>query len=135
MFLNAGRARCSNSLGAGGRNESLIGRVAAVRGTVVEVDIAGPMPSIETAVECRLSDDASVTAVVQAHVDRSRVRTIAIEATRGLKHGAEVWSAGEPLTVPVGRELLGRVIDLEGNPLDGGPPVNAQVRRSLHRSS
>lgn len=114
--------------------ETLIGRVAAVRGTVVEVDIAGAMPPIETAVECRLAENASVTAVVQAHVDRSRVRTIAIDATRGLKHGAEVWSSGKPLTVPVGRELLGRVIDLEGHPLDGGPPVNTPVRRSLHRA-
>lgn len=113
--------------------ECQIGRVATVRGTVVEVDVAGAMPPLETAVECRLASHGSVTAVVQAHVGRSRVRAIAIDATRGLRRGGEVWSSGQPLTVPVGRELLGRVIDLEGHPLDGGPPVNAHERRPLHR--
>jgi len=93
----------------------------------------GAMPPLETALEWRLSAGDSVTAVVQAHVSGSRVRAIAIDATRGLKRGAEVWSAGLPLTVPVGRELLGRVIDLEGRPLDGGPPLSTGERRPLHR--
>lgn len=109
------------------------GRVAAVRGTVLEVDIDGAIPPLTTALECRLSDGASVTAVVQAHLGASRVRAIAIDSTRTLKRGARVYGDGLPLTVPVGRGLLGRVVDLHGHAIDGGPPIAADARRPLHR--
>ncbi|MGD8605744.1 MAG: F0F1 ATP synthase subunit beta [Myxococcales bacterium] len=108
-----------------------VGRVAAVRGTVIEVDFEGAILPIGTALECSLSDAAPVTAVVQAHVGAARVRAIALHSTRGLKRGAEVRSDGLPLTVPVGRSLLGRVVDLLGDPLDGGPPIAAEKRRPL----
>jgi F-type H+-transporting ATPase subunit beta len=109
------------------------GRVAAVRGTVVEIDVEGAVPPIGTALECRLSEDASVTAVVQAHVGAARVRAIAVDSTRRLARGASVESDGLPLSVPVGRALLGRVVDLHGTPLDGGPPVEAEAHRPLRR--
>ena len=60
----------------------------------------------------------------QAHLGAARVRAIAVDSTRQLRRGAEVRSDGLPLTVPVGRGLLGRVVDLRGNPLDGGPPIS-----------
>jgi F-type H+-transporting ATPase subunit beta len=111
-----------------------VGRVVAVRGTVLEVDVEGAVPPVATALACRLSDEARVTAVVQAHVGGARVRAIAVDSTRQLRRGAEVESAGLPLSVPVGRELLGRVVDLYGHPLDGGPPIAAAARRPLHRA-
>ncbi|MCA9650761.1 MAG: F0F1 ATP synthase subunit beta [Myxococcales bacterium] len=109
------------------------GRVAAVRGTVIEVDLEGGVPPLAAALTCRIPRGGSVTAVVQAHVGPTRVRAIALDSTRGLPRGAEVWTDGHPLTVPVGRGLLGRVVDLLGNPLDGGPPVEAEARLPLRR--
>lgn len=110
-----------------------VGRVAAVRGTVLEIEVDGAAPPISTALRCRLDAEALVTAVVQAHVDATRVRAIAIDSTRRLRIGAEVLSDGRPLTMPVGPALLGRVIDLHGDPLDGGPPIDGAVERPLGR--
>ena len=109
------------------------GQVVAVRGTVLDVEMWGAVPPIATALECRLSEATSITAVIQAHIGGSRVRAIALRSTRGLRRGAEVSTTGQPLTVPVGRSLLGRVVDLLGNPLDGGPPVVSETRLPLHR--
>ncbi len=109
------------------------GRVASVRGTVIEVDMEGAVPPIATALECRLSEQTWVPAVIQAHVGAARVRAIALDSTQGLKRDALVRSDGQPLSVPVGRGLLGRVVDLLGNPLDGGPPIVEEARRPLRR--
>lgn len=115
-------------------DSTIRGRVTAVRGTVLEVDLEGALPSVATALECQRSDRDSVAAVVQAHLGGSRVRAIAVDSTRQLRRGDPVWSDGHPLTVPVGRALLGRVVDLRGNPLDGGPPIAAEERRPLRRT-
>lgn len=109
------------------------GRVASVRGTVLEVDMEGAVPAIGTALECRLSGESWIPAVIQAHVGAARVRAIALDSTRGLKRGAPVRTDGQPLTVPVGKSLLGRVVDLLGHPLDGGAPIAAEARRPLRR--
>jgi len=113
--------------------QTVRGRVAAVRGTVLEIDVEGAVPAVGTALTCAVSRGATVSAVVQAHVGATRLRAIALDATRGLRRGAEVRSDGRPLAVPVGRGLLGRVVDLHGDPLDGGPPIAADTRRPLHR--
>lgn len=108
------------------------GRVAAVRGTVLDIDAEGAVPAIGTVLECA-GAAGSVTAVVQAHVGPARLRAIALDTTRGLRRGAEVRGEGLPLSVPVGRGLLGRVVDLHGQPLDGGPPIAAETWRPLRR--
>ena len=113
--------------------ETLHGRVAAVHGTVLEVDVDGPIPPVSTALQCRLSDDGSIAAVVHAHIGGGRVTAIAIESTRGVRRGADVWSDGLPLTTAVGAELLGRVVDLHGRPLDGGSSLAGAARRAVHR--
>ena len=110
------------------------GRVSAVHGTVLEVTFDGSVPPLAAALLCRLEGDRTVTAVVQAHIGGTRARAITVDSTWELKRGAEVWSDGGPLTVPVGRALLGRVVDLHGRPLDGGPPIGAAQRRPLARA-
>ena len=111
----------------------IVGRVSAVRGTILDVDVAGAMPPVSTALMCQLADGETIRAVVQAHVGAGRVRAIAEDSTRRLRRGAEVRSSLAPLTVPVGPGLLGRVVDLHDNPLDGGPPIVAAARRPLRR--
>jgi len=71
---------------------------------------------------------------VQAHLDAGLVRALSLGPTSGLQRGAAVEATGSPLTVPVGRELLGRVIDATGSPLDGGAPVEARERSPIHRA-
>jgi F-type H+-transporting ATPase subunit beta len=106
------------------------GRVTAVRGTVVDIAFTeGDRPTIGDAVTCRLGEDRSLTAIVQAHLADDGVRAVAVASTRGLRLGDEVRHRGAPLSIPVGDALLGRVIDLEGRPLDGGPIFPAEVPR------
>lgn len=112
---------------------TISGRVTAVRGTVLEVVIEGALPPLATALDCELSGGSSIAAVIQSHLGADRVRAIALASTRGVERGARVWSDGRPATVPVGRALLGRVVDVLGAPLDGGPPIEAEARLPLRR--
>ena len=111
---------------------SSCGRIAAVRGTVLDIDVQGVIPVVGTVLECT-SAVGTIKAAVHAHLGAARVRAIALGATRGLRCGAEVFSEGKPLSIPVSRELLGRVVDLQGVPLDGGPPIAAEAHHPLHR--
>lgn len=109
------------------------GTVTAVRGTVVDVEFTGPLPPIGAAVRCHAEEGGEVRAVVHSHLGDAAVRTIAIESTRGLSRGQAASSDGQALTVPVGKSLLGRVIDLQGRPLDGGAPLEDVRSVSIHR--
>jgi F-type H+-transporting ATPase subunit beta len=107
--------------------------VSAVRGTVVDVRFDGPLPPLAAAVRYELSPGRWITSVVHAQLDRSTTRTIALEATRGLRRGSRAESDGSALTVPAGPALLSRVIDLLGRTLDGGPALDGERRRPVHR--
>jgi F-type H+-transporting ATPase subunit beta len=109
------------------------GRVVAVRGTVIDVLFPELMPGLGTTLHCALDHQGTLTAVVHSHLGGSTVRAIATESTRGLRRGAEVHCDGLPLRIPVGNELVGRVIDLGGRPLDGGPPLARSQTLPLHR--
>jgi F-type H+-transporting ATPase subunit beta len=133
--VGRGRSAAEDGAREGSMTDSLQqrGRVVAVRGTVLDVDMDGAVPSLGSALECRLGETGSVTAVVQAHLGGGRVRAVALSSTRALERGSLVTTDGRPLMVPVGRGLLGRVVDLQGRPLDGGPPVEAETYRPLRR--
>jgi F-type H+/Na+-transporting ATPase subunit beta len=107
--------------------------VSAVRGTVVDVRFDGPLPPLPAAVQCELSPGRWITSVVHAQLDRATARTIALEATRGLRRGSPARSDGRPLTVPAGPALLSRVVDLLGRALDGGPTLDGERRRPVDR--
>jgi len=109
------------------------GRVSAVRGTVVDVTFDEHLPTLSAAIECQLEPARWITAVVQAQLDRSTVRTIAIESTRGLRRGSAARWDGRPLSVPTGSALLGRVVDLRGRVLDGGPQLDDTTATPVHR--
>ena len=112
---------------------TLRGEVTSIRGTVVEMRFDGVLPAIGAGVVCRPEGRAPVTGEVFGHNDALTVRTIAIESTRGLCRGDPVESDGEPLRVPVGPELLGRVIDLHGRALDGGGALDGSLQAPLRR--
>jgi len=125
-------ARTAPEAGAGDRMK-LRGEITSIRGTVVEMRFEGVLPPIGSGVVCLPEGRPPVTGEVYGHNDATTVRAIAIDSTRGLRRGEPVESTGEPLRVPVGPELLGRVIDLHGRALDAGPPLDGKSRAPLRR--
>jgi F-type H+/Na+-transporting ATPase subunit beta len=110
------------------------GRVVSVRGTVIDVAFDDALPGIGAGLVCRPAQLAAVGAEVYGHRDATTVRAVAIDSTRGLRRGDPVESDGQPVSVAVGRELLGRVVDLHGLPLDGKPPPTGTQRRPIRRA-
>ena len=119
---------------AGSPDYVLRGQVSAVRGTVVDVVFPSGLPTLFASLRCELGPGRWIALVVQGHLDRSTVRTIAIEPTRGLRRGSAVEWNGRPLSVPTGPALLGRVIDLQGRPIDAGPDDLGGNPTPVHRA-
>jgi F-type H+-transporting ATPase subunit beta len=116
-----------------------VGRVAQVIGNVVDVEFSsGQLPAIYNALrivdEKELSPEkVEITVEVQQHLGENRVRTVAMQPTEGLVRGMKALDTGSPITVPVGRETLGRVINVLGEPVDNEGPVKAEKRYPIHR--
>ena len=109
------------------------GKVTAVRGTVVDAWFEDGLPPISSALECDNNHSGSVTAVVHSHLGSSSVRAIATDSTRGMRRGAEVTCRGLAPRIPVGKQLIGRVIDVRGRPLDGGSKLAWDESLPLYR--
>ena len=111
------------------------GKIVQIVGAVVDVEFgAEDMPPLFTALEVEASEGGlPVTLEVQQHVGNSWVRCIAMTPTEGLKRGAAVRDTGGPISVPVGDATLGRVFDVTGRPVDGGPPVEVDKTYPIHR--
>ena len=111
------------------------GRVAAVRGAVLDVVFEGAaLPPINDALVITPDNGAPLTAEVQSHLDDAMVRAIALQSTAGLRRGAAARATVGPLEVPVGDAVLGRLLDLTGAAGDNGKPLPADVpRRPIHR--
>ena len=82
------------------------GKITQIIGAVVDVKFEGELPEILTALECKNGDNRLVLEVAQ-HLGETSVRTIAMDATEGLKRGDQVTNTGNPISVPVGPETLG----------------------------
>ncbi len=111
------------------------GRVVQILGGVVDVEFpAEQLPEIFEAVEV-LRDDTEQPLVleVQKHLGNNWVRCVAMGPTDGLKRGMPARATGAPISVPVGPEVLGRVFNVLGETIDGGPPVQAKQRYPIHR--
>ncbi len=108
-----------------------VGRVAQVMGAVVDVQFDGPLPAILNALVTDIGGRRLVLEVAQ-HLGESTVRTIAMDTTDGLVRGHEVMDTGAPITVPVGRETLGRILNVIGEPVDERGPVTAKASAPIH---
>src|SRR5215204_4335759 len=107
------------------------GRITQVIGAVVDVQFEGHLPAILNAIETKNGGNRLVLEVAQ-HLGESTVRTIAMDVTEGLVRGQEVTDTGLPIAVPVGPGLLGRIINVIGEPIDEAGPVKAVDRRPIH---
>jgi len=113
----------------------MIGKITQVIGPVVDVEFDKDLPAIYDALEVKNAADETVTLEVQGHTGDSRVRTVAMHSTDGLRRGAEVTATGAPILVPVGPETLGRMFDVVGQPIDGGKQVETKKKYPIHRSA
>merc|ERR1719258_159282 len=110
------------------------GKVTAVIGAVVDVQFDGELPPILNALEVEDHDIRLVLEVAQ-HLGENTVRTIAMDGTEGLVRGQKVTDTGAPISVPVGPETLGRIINIIGEPIDELGPINAKKLYPIHRSA
>ncbi len=113
---------------------SSIGKVTQVLGAVVDVQFEGELPEILNALHCQ-TDDGTLVLEVAQHLGESTVRTIAMDATEGLVRGKEVVDTGNPITVPVGPETLGRILNVVGSPVDERGPINTKQTLPIHRDA
>ena len=109
-----------------------VGKISQVIGAVVDVEFEGDIPDILNAIEVDNNGNRLVLEVAQ-HLGESTVRTIAMDSTEGLVRGTKATDTGAPITVPVGPETLGRILNVIGEPVDEGEPVKSEVQFPIHR--
>ena len=119
--------------------ELVVGKVVQVAGPAVDCEFPeGQMPELLTAIRITsegydVPNPIDTICEVQQHIGEGRVRTIAMQPTEGMVRGMKAQSLGAPITVPVGRETLGRVLNVLGQPVDNMGPVNARNFLPIHR--
>ena len=115
-----------------------IGKISQVIGPVIDVDFSeGHLPAINNALHIKRTtiegvEDVLVTEV-QQHLGENRVRTVAMDSTDGLVRGMDVVDTGEAIMIPVGPEVLGRLINITGHTIDGKPEMVTEKKYSIHR--
>jgi len=112
--------------------KNLVGKITQVLGAVVDVQFDGDLPAILNALHTQNQGKLLVLEVAQ-HLGERTVRTIAMDSTDGLVRGLEVSDTGAAITVPVGRSVLGRIINVIGEPVDERGPVQSQTHYQIHR--
>ena len=110
------------------------GKITQIIGAVVDVNFEGDLPEIYTALEANNSGNKLILEVAQ-HLGENDVRTIAMDATEGLKRGDEVINTEAPISVPVGPETLGRIINVIGESIDEKGEVKTKERWPIHRQA
>src|ERR1700748_1155638 len=113
---------------------NIVGRVTQVMGAVIDVQFDGELPFTQNALHTKIADRTLVLEVAQELGERT-VRCIAMDSTDGIVRGQEVVDTGGPITVPVGPETLGRILNVIGEPIDEQGPVNTTKRYPIHREA
>jgi F-type H+/Na+-transporting ATPase subunit beta len=113
---------------------NIVGRVTQVMGAVVDVQFDGELPFIQNALHTKLDNRTLVLEVAQELGERT-VRCIAMDSSDGLVRGQEVVDTGGPITVPVGPETLGRILNVIGDPVDERGPVGHKLTLPIHRNA
>ena len=110
---------------------NVVGKITQVLGAVVDVHFEGELPAILNALYVDNQGNRLVLEVAQ-HLGESTVRCVAMDTTDGLVRGEEAVDTGSGITVPVGQEMLGRIINVVGEPIDERGEVNAKLSRPIH---
>merc|ERR1711865_328789 len=108
-----------------------VGKISSIKGAVVDVQFDDVLPPIMNSLEVQDHDIRVVLEIAQ-HLGENTVRTIAMDATEGLKRGQKCVDSGAPIAVPVGPELLGRIVNVLGEPIDEQGPIMSDKTLPLH---
>ena len=111
-----------------------IGKIRQVTGAVVDVQFSDHLPEILNSLETKNGGNRLVLEVAQ-HLGENTVRTIAMDSTEGLVRGQDVTDTGAPISVPVGDETLGRIMNVIGEPVDEAGPIATKTMRAIHQPS
>ncbi|MFZ5365610.1 MAG: F0F1 ATP synthase subunit beta [Patescibacteria group bacterium] len=114
---------------------SNIGKIKQVIGPVVDVEFVEKLPEIHNSLEIQKNKREKVVLEVQQHLGGSMVRTVALGATDGLSRNMDVIDSGRPISVPVGKETLGRMFDVLGNAIDNLGEPKTKKRYPIHRGA
>lgn len=110
------------------------GKIKTIIGPVVDVDFGEHLPAIYNALSVQ-NGDKKIVLEVEQHIGSGVVRTVAMDTTDGLARGMEVTDTGAPISVPVGKETLGRIFNVLGDVIDDGENVKTKEVSSIHRSA
>ena len=118
-------------------NNDKFGNVVQVLGPVIDVEFSGDLPPINTALRIsnNLIDEKEWNLVVEVaqQIGSKRVRCIAMDTTDGIKRGAKVLDTGNPISVPVGKAALGRMMNVVGEPIDGKGEIASEELYPIHK--
>lgn len=114
-------------------SEQNTGKIVEIIGAVVDVEF--PRSAVPKVYDALVVEDKNLTLEVQQQLGDGIVRTIAMGTSEGLQRGLKTKNTGEPITVPVGKGTLGRIMDVLGNPIDEAGPINSNERASIHRAA
>jgi len=113
-----------------------VGLVARVAGVVVDAEFpSGDLPGIHNALQIERDDGSTLVVEVQEHINPFTVRGIAMSSTSGLQRGLRVVDTGGPIQVPVGPATLGRMFNVLGQPIDGGPAIKDAELQPIHKDA
>ncbi|WP_097013908.1 F0F1 ATP synthase subunit beta [Anaerocolumna aminovalerica] len=108
------------------------GKIIQIVGAVIDVRFDGQVPSLYNAIKVPFHEETVVLEVLQ-HLGNHTVRCISMHPTDGLTRGIEAVDTGAPITVPVGEEVLGRMLNVLGEPIDNKPAIEVKERAPIHR--
>src|SRR6478752_3583191 len=133
-------AIATEKAGSAAKTEKNIGRVVQVIGPVLDVEFEPEhLPEIYNAItleDLSAAIPVRLNAEVQQHIGQNQVRAVAMSTTDGVTRGMQVIDTGSPITAPVGEAPLGRILNVLGEPVDGGPPLPADTPRwPIHRET
>ena len=112
------------------------GKIVQIIGAVVDIEFQDQLPALYNAIKTKTSDDKELVLETVQHLGANRVRAVSMGSTNGLQRGIEAEDTGTPISVPVGEEVLGRMYDVLGNPIDGLEEVKEIKQRSpIHRDA
>ncbi len=112
-----------------------VGRITQILGAVLDVQFEGDLPYIQNALTTKRADGETLVMEVAQELGERTVRCIAMDSTDGLIRGSEVLDTGAPISVPVGPETLGRILNVLGQPIDERGPVNTKMTYPIHRAA
>ncbi|GAA0491075.1 F0F1 ATP synthase subunit beta [Alkalibacterium sp. s-m-22] len=110
------------------------GNIIQIIGSVVDLQFDDDLPALYNAIEVDYKEDTIVLEVMQ-HLGDNRVRCVSMHPTDGLTRGMEAIDTGASISVPVGQEVLGRMVNVLGEPIDNGPEIESEEKWSIHRDA